>query len=151
MTAAGRSTHAPPMTVPSFLRRPEERLADLQIRAPCFTFTGSAARELAVVALTHSSLSASRNNVELARVGEASGRLAATKAIYRRADLHSGQAYDLYGWSRFATKNLAPIARRIGLQELMRLGRGTAVVSDEMVARALLALIGVLELTFTTP
>lgn len=76
-----------------------------------------------------------------------SGRLAATKAIYRRADLHSGQAYDLYGWSRFATKNLAPIARRIGLQDLMRLGRGTAVVSDEMVARALLALVGVLELT----
>lgn len=60
---------------------------------------------------------------------------------------YNGQDYDRYALSRFATKNLAPIACGIGLDELQRVGRGTPAVSDEMCARALLALLGVLELT----
>lgn len=76
-----------------------------------------------------------------------SGKAAAVKAVFRRDDLYNGQDYDRYALSRFATKNLAPIARGIGLDELQRVGRGTPAVSDEMCARALLALLGVLELT----
>lgn len=76
-----------------------------------------------------------------------SGKAAAVKAVFRRDDLYNGQDYDRYALSRFATKHLAPIARGIGLDELQRVGRGTPAVSDEMCARALLALLGVLELT----
>ena len=145
------------------------------IQAPCFTFHKQSAKDMAIAALTHSSMSAKRNNMELSKVGEAvspasrgrnlragaeyvpcsrrirhaqSGKAAAVKAVFRRNDLFSGADYDRYALSRFATKNLAPIARGIGLEELQRVGRGgPAAVSDEMCARAFLALLGVLELT----
>ncbi|GAA5989258.1 hypothetical protein JCM10908_001229 [Rhodotorula pacifica] len=123
------------------------RIQSSSLQAPCFLFHKQAAKEMAIVALTHSSASSRRNNVELAKVGDACGRAAAVKAVFKREDLSSGQDYDRYALSRFATKNLAPIARRIGLAELQRVGRGTPLVSDEMCARVLLALLGVLELT----
>ncbi|GAA5871713.1 hypothetical protein JCM3774_003026 [Rhodotorula dairenensis] len=132
----------------SLLKPPDQRLAELAARAPCFTFHKQSAKDLALVALTHSSVTtAKRTNIELAKVGDASGKAAAVKAVFNREDLHTGQDYDRYAMSRFATKHLAPIARRIGLEELQRLGRGTSIVSDEMCARALLALLGVVELT----
>ncbi|GAA6013076.1 hypothetical protein JCM8202_003010 [Rhodotorula sphaerocarpa] len=116
--------------LPSFLSPPDERLAQLQARAPCFTFEDGEAKALATAALTHSSCLWRRNNVELARVGDASGKI-----------------YEKHAQTSFATRDLAPIARRLGLQDLLRLGRGTSAVSDEMCARVLLALLGVLDLT----
>ncbi|GAA5951933.1 hypothetical protein JCM8115_005282 [Rhodotorula mucilaginosa] len=145
------ATSAPPSTSQghglSRFNLPEQRLAELAARAPCFTFHKQSAKDMAIAALTHSSMSAKRNNMELSKVGEASGKAAAVKAVFRRNDLFNGADYDRYALSRFATKNLAPIARGIGLDELQRVGRGTPAVSDEMCARALLALLGVLELT----
>lgn len=49
----------------------DERLKLLKERVPAFEFEGKEARELAITALTHSSLSATRNGTELAKVGEA--------------------------------------------------------------------------------
>ncbi|GAA5946287.1 hypothetical protein JCM3775_002681 [Rhodotorula graminis] len=123
----------------------EERLKALRNKAPSLHFYSHLAKGLATTALTHSSLSATHNNTELARLGEAVSRAVATKALYLAPGPHTGSEYNSLALA-FSTKALSPIARDIELDKVLRVGRGTSHVSDEMVSRALVALLGALEL-----
>ncbi|BGP22764.1 ribonuclease III [Rhodotorula toruloides] len=124
----------------------EEKLEELRQRAPSLAFDSKDAKELAVRAITHSSLSATRNNTELVRVGQACGKAVAAKALFLSAGVHIGEQYNKAIAINFSVKVLAPIARQIKLQEVLRTASNTPSMSDEMLAKALLALLGALEL-----
>ncbi|BGO97658.1 hypothetical protein NBRC10513v2_001652 [Rhodotorula toruloides] len=129
------------------LANAEEKLEELRQRAPSLAFDSKDARELAVTAITHSSLSPTRNNTELARVGEAVRRKAvATKALFLSPGLHTGLQYNRAIAINFSSKVLAPIARKIKLEEVIRTAPNNPFLSDDMLAKALLALLGALEL-----
>ncbi|GAA5885334.1 hypothetical protein JCM6882_009574 [Rhodosporidiobolus microsporus] len=121
-------------------------LTALEERAPCFSFRTPEARELAITALTHSSLSATRNNKELAKVGEAAGKAAAVEALFLSPGKHTGKHYNDITLG-FTTKNLGAIGKGLKLDEAMRLDKGVPYVSEEMFARGLEALLGVVKVT----
>ncbi|GAA5920676.1 hypothetical protein JCM1841_002889 [Sporobolomyces salmonicolor] len=60
--------------------------------------------------------------------------------------LPSGEVHNQLVLDQFTTKNLAVIAKRIKLGESIRVGKGVSVISDDMYARALEALLGVVKL-----
>ncbi|GAA5837485.1 hypothetical protein JCM9279_006768 [Rhodotorula babjevae] len=123
----------------------DNKLTALRNKAPSLHFYTHLGKGLATTALTHSSLSPTHNNTELARLGEAVARAVATKALYLAPGLHTGAEYNALALA-FATKCLTPIARTLEVDKLLRVGHGTSHISDEMASRALVALLGALEL-----
>ncbi|BGO89551.1 hypothetical protein NBRC10512_004482 [Rhodotorula toruloides] len=128
------------------LTNAEGKLEELRQRAPSLAFDSKDAKELAVTAITHSSLSPTRNNTELARVREACSKAVATKALFLSPGLHTGLQYNRAIAINFSSKVLAPIARKIKLEEVIRTAPNNPFMSDDMLAKALLALLGALEL-----
>ncbi|GAA5896258.1 hypothetical protein JCM8208_001827 [Rhodotorula glutinis] len=123
----------------------DDKLRALRNKAPSLNFFTPSGKLLATTALTHSSMSATHNNTELARLGEAVARAVAAKALYSAPGPHTGAQYNALALA-FATKALTPIAREIEVDKLLRTGHGCPYVSDEMASRALVALLGALEL-----
>ncbi|BGP37864.1 hypothetical protein JCM10450v2_001800 [Rhodotorula kratochvilovae] len=143
LKALQEKVRSPPLHVR--LAAPADPVDDVS-QAPSLRFDTPEAKELATTALTHSSLSLTRNNTELARLGEAVSKAAATKALYLSPGLHIGLQYNTIALS-FANKALTPLAREYEIDKLLRLGKGVPYVSDEMASRGLVALLGALELT----
>ncbi|GAA6037194.1 hypothetical protein JCM8097_008781 [Rhodosporidiobolus ruineniae] len=124
----------------------QAKLATLHERAPCFSFTTPEGRELATTALTHASLSSGRNNSQLAKVGEAMSKAVAIEALFLAPGHHTARHYDSIS-TCFTKVHLSAIGRSLKLEELMRLDKGTNLVSDSMYAHALEALLGAVHLT----
>ncbi|GAA6004529.1 hypothetical protein JCM10207_000919 [Rhodosporidiobolus poonsookiae] len=124
----------------------DKRLAELKERLPSLSFDTPEGKDLARVALTHSSASATRNNTELSKVGEMYGKAVATKALYLSPGRHSGKQYNDITMA-LAGKNLSRLAKELKLEDALRLGKGVPFISEEMYARALLALVGAIELS----
>ncbi|GAA5822994.1 hypothetical protein JCM11251_004451 [Rhodosporidiobolus azoricus] len=124
----------------------DEQLAALEQRAPCFSFPTPEAKELAITALTHSSLSSVRNNSELAKIGEAAGKAAAFEGLFKSPGKHTGKHYNDLTLC-FSTKSLAALGKELKLEEALRVDKGVPYISDEMYARTCSALLGVIKLT----
>ncbi|GAA5968090.1 hypothetical protein JCM11641_003726 [Rhodosporidiobolus odoratus] len=118
----------------------------LAFKAPSLVFDSPQAKELAIEALTHSSASATRNNTELAKIGEAAARAVAFEALHQSPGKHSGKQYNDISLA-FATKHLCAIAKKYNVNDAIRLGKGVPYISDEMSARAVEGLLGALKLS----
>ncbi|GAA5879330.1 hypothetical protein JCM1840_006951 [Sporobolomyces johnsonii] len=124
----------------------DAHLALLSTNCPLFEFNTPESKESALTALTHTSFPALRDNAGLSKVGSFAAKAVATEALFLRLGELSGRVHDQVVLDQFRTRHLARIAKRIKLGESIRVGRGVPDISDDMYARALQALLGVVKL-----
>lgn len=111
-----------------------------------FKFSSVRDTKLATMALTHSSASSTENNVELCRIGEMAAKSAALEVLYLSEGRKSGSDYNDV-LQRFTTVNLASVAKRLGLSQLIIVSNGTTSITDGMLSQALCALFAAVKLS----
>ncbi|ORY72195.1 hypothetical protein BCR35DRAFT_354441 [Leucosporidium creatinivorum] len=123
----------------------EVDLTQLESQSASFAFTTPEGKNLAMRALTHSSLSNSFNNTDLARVGELAGKAAVTERLFLDKDSKPTGADYNDKLQLFTTARLAAVGRNLRLDQVL-LKANVPTASNNMVAQCLCALFGAVKI-----